>query len=177
MPSYIRPRRPGATIYFEVCLQNRSSTLLTDAINRLRMAVGLTRKAHPFHVDAWVVLPNRMYSIWTLPPGDSDYPMRWRQIKSRFSRGLPRQTRTASQLARDERGIWQRRYWEHHISSRQDYHTHMKTCRNAPVQNGLCERDGDWPYSSFNRPAVGCVLARTSARPRVMALGDHPSHH
>ena len=179
MPNYIRPRRPGATIYFEVCLQTRGSTLLIDEINRLRMAVGLTRRAHPFHVQAWVVLPDQMHTIWTLPSDDADYSTRWRQIKSRFSRGLPRQTRTASQLARAERGIWQRRYWEHHITSQKDLEAHMAFCHALPVNRGLCNRPADWPYSSFNRPAVGCVLARTTTRPgrdTVTAWGDHPNH-
>lgn len=178
MSSYLRPRHPGATIYFEVCLQDPHATLLTDKIDQLRSAVGLTRRTRPFHVDAWVVLPNQMHAIWTLPDGDFDYPTRWRQIKSRFSRGLPRAPRTASQLARRERGIWQRRNWEHHIASQSDYRTHMEICRTLPTRRGLCDHPADWPYSSFHRQAVGCVLARTVPSPHELKAWDgRPNHH
>ena len=178
MPRYLRPRAPGATIYFKVCLAEHGSTLLIDEINSLRAAVGLTRRARPFYVDAWVVLPDHMICVWTLPEGDTDFPTRWRQIKTRFSRSLPRKTRTASQLARRERGIWQRRYWEHHIRDTQDYHQHMKACHDAPTKLGLVSRSRDWPYSSFYLDRVGCVLARTSAQPADLRAWDgHPTRH
>ncbi|WP_209120771.1 REP-associated tyrosine transposase [Parasedimentitalea maritima] len=178
MSRYLRPRAPGATLYFVVCLAQRGSTLLIDEIDALRGAVGLTRRQQPFHVDAWVVLPDHMRCIWTLPAGDCDFSTRWRQIKTRFSRAVPRQITSASQLARRERGIWQRRFWEHHIRNPQVYWQHMDLCRDAPVKLGLVEKSADWPYSSFASDRVGCVLARAfDVSKRLKAWDDHPIHH
>lgn len=178
MSQYLRPRAPGATIFFTVCLAERESTLLIDEIDALRAAVGLTRRARPFHVDAWVVLPDHMHCIWTLPESDCNYSTRWRQIKTRFSRNVPRKVTRASQLARQERGIWQRRFWEHHIRDAQDYRHHMQLCRNAPRRLGLVEQSVDWPFSSFSPDRVGCVLARTSRNSNdLRAWDDHPTRH
>jgi putative transposase len=89
MPNYLRPKIPGATIFFTVALANRQSDQLVREIARLRDAVRITRTDHPFDIEAWVVLPDHLHCIWRLPPGDRDFPTRWRLIKSRFSRGLP----------------------------------------------------------------------------------------
>ncbi len=178
MSQYLRPRAPGATIFFTVCLAERESTLLIDEIDALRAAVGLTRRARPFHVDAWVVLPDHMHCIWTLPESDCDFSTRWLQIKTRFSRNVPRKVTRASQLARQERGIWQRRFWEHHIRNRQDYRHHMQLCRDTPLRLGLVEQSVDWPFSSFSPDRVGCVLARTSDRSSILRVwDDHPTRH
>src|SRR3546814_14752366 len=76
----------------------------------------LFRSTHPFTIDAMVVLPDHLHAVWTLPPGDAGYAMRWRQIKGWFSRHVPAgEHRSASRIAKGERGIWQRRYWEHLI--------------------------------------------------------------
>ena len=111
MSQYRRPRIPGATIFFTVALQARGDDTLITQAEALRVAVRRTRAERPFHIDAAVILPDHLHMIWTLPPGDSDYPNRWRVIKARFSQavqdeGHPR----ASHLLRRERGLWQRRY-------------------------------------------------------------------
>ena len=64
-----------------------------------------------FTIDAVVVLPDHLHAIWTLPPGDADFSTRWRLIKTRFARALPRQERLSPvRVARNEGGIWQRRF-------------------------------------------------------------------
>ncbi|MFT7593513.1 MAG: putative transposase [Paracoccaceae bacterium] len=151
MSSYIRPRRPGATIFFSVALAERGSTLLVDQIDRLRSAVGLTRRERPFHVDAWVVLPDHMLCIWTLPANDADFSRRWGAIKSRFSRGLPSGRQRGSHGVRREKGVWQRRFWEHHIRGVEDYADHMRFCWSSPVRQGLVPRPEDWEFSSIHR--------------------------
>ena len=151
MPSYLRPRIPAATIFFTVALANRPSALLTDEIARLRWAVAATRMERPFAIDAWVVLPDHMHCIWTLPAGDHDFSTRWRLIKTRFSRGLPMGHRRPSHIARQERGIWQRRFWEHHIRDEADMAAHLHHCWFNPVKHGLVDRPEAWPYSSVHR--------------------------
>ena len=98
-----------------MALARRGGSLLTDEITRLRWAVAVTRAERPFAIGAWVVLPDHMHCIWTLPAGDPDFSTRWRLIKARFSRGLPEGPLRRSHVSRQERGIWQRRFWEHHI--------------------------------------------------------------
>jgi hypothetical protein len=48
---------------------------------------------HPFTTDAFVVLSDHLHAVWTLPPGDFDVSTRWRLIKSRFARALPKRDR------------------------------------------------------------------------------------
>lgn len=151
MSEYRRFRLPGASIYFTVCLAQRGTTLLTDEIDRLRLAVAQTRAERPFTIDAFVVLPDHLHCIWTLPERDSDYATRWRLIKSRFSRGLPRRRSKASQVMRQERGIWQRRFWEHHLRDDSDFRLHVAHCLQNPVRHGLVETAEEWPFSSIHR--------------------------
>lgn len=159
MSSYLRPRVPGARIFFTVALQERGSSLLCTKVQQLREAVAVTRHERPFTIDAWVVLPDHLHCIWTLPDEDSDFATRWRLIKSRFSLGLERGPLRPSHLARQERGIWQRRYWEHHIRGEEDYAAHLQYCWFNPVKHGLVERAEDWPYSSVHRARAEEIFA------------------
>jgi putative transposase len=88
MSDYIRPRVPGASIFFTVALAERGSWLLLEEMDRLRAAVRDTRVERPFRIDAWVVLPDHMHAVWTLPEGDADYSVRWSAIKARFTMSL-----------------------------------------------------------------------------------------
>jgi len=151
MSNYHRPRIPGATVFFTVALAQRGSALLVDEIDRLRYAVATTQRARPFTIDAFVVLPDHLHCLLTLPDRDTDYSTRWRLIKTRFSMGLPRGHLRRSQRARNERGIWQRRFWEHHIRDDADYRWHLKYCWNNPVKHALVAQPHEWPFSSIHR--------------------------
>ena len=96
--------------------------MLVDRIDALRDAVGTTLRGHPCTVLAWAVMPYHMHAIWTLPSEDGDYATRWMLIKQRFSRAIPaREAIGSSRRKKDERGIWQRRYWEHTIRDEDDF--------------------------------------------------------
>jgi putative transposase len=152
MPDYRRNRIPGGTYFFTVNLLDRQSRLLTDHIDILRAAIRDTRARTPFHIDAWVVLPEHMHCVWTLPPGDTDYAGRWRAIKKRFSKSIePVECRSATRHARGERGIWQRRFWEHTIRDDDDYARHVDYVHFNPVRHGLVPEPAAWPFSSFHR--------------------------
>ncbi len=117
----------------------------------LRAAVAGVWRARPFFIDAWVVLLDHMHAIWTLPEGDCDYSGRWREIKKAFNRYLPNnEWISAPRLNRGERGIWQRRFWEHTLKNEQDYRHHLDYVHRNPLKHGLVERVKDWPYSSFH---------------------------
>jgi putative transposase len=91
-----------------------------------------------------------------LPEGDSDFPRRWLGIKVAFSKSLPEtKQRSPVMLRHGERGVRQRRYWEHTIRDDRDYAVHMDYIHFNPVKHGLAESVTDWPFSSFRR----CVAA------------------
>ncbi len=111
MVTYRRNRLPGGSYFFTVTLLDRSSYLLTEHIDNLREAFRSVRRERPFTIDAMVVLPDHLHCIWHLPPGDMDYSLRWREIKTRFSRQVPAtESRTQGHAYKKERGIWQRRF-------------------------------------------------------------------
>jgi len=152
MPDYRRRFVPGGCWFFTVTLLDRRSTLLTDNIDALREATRWTLRRYPFRIDAFVVLPEHLHAIWTLPPGDTDFSTRWRMIKTRFVRSVPNtEPMTRSRVERGERGIWQRRFWEHHIRSHEEFGHYADYCAINPVKHGLVRRPIDWPHSSFHR--------------------------
>jgi len=150
MSDYRRHRVPGGCYFFTVnLLKRRDNTLLTDRIDLLREAVRRVRRSRPFSIDAWVVLRDHLHAVWTLPPGDDDFSTRWRLIKSFFVRGLPK-TERLSRVRRDdgERGIWQRRFWEHAIGDDRDYGAHVDYVHFNPVKHGLVAAPAEWRYST-----------------------------
>ena len=152
MPDYRRWRVPGGTYFFTVNLLERRTDTLVRHVDLLRDAVRATRRQRPFHIDAWVVLPDHMHCIWTLPPGDDDFSNRWKAIKIRFVLGIPpTERRSRTRTTRGERGIWQRRFWEHVIRDDNDYARHVDYVHWNPMKHGLVQRLTDWPYSSFHR--------------------------
>ncbi len=151
MPDFHRYRVAGGCYFFTVnLLERRGNTLLTDRIDFLRDAVRRVRSSRPFTIDAWVVLPDHLHAVWTLPPGDDDFSTRWRLIKTFFVRALPKTERLSRVRQADgERGIWQRRFWEHAIRDDADYAAHMDYVHFNPVKHGLVLSPADWPYSTF----------------------------
>lgn len=152
MPDYRRFRVPGGTYFFTVNLLERRRDTLVRHVDALREAVRRTQRERPFHIDAWVVLPDHLHCVWTLPPGDDDFSNRWKAIKIRFVQGIPAtERRSEVRVARGERGVWQRRFWEHAIRDDRDYTNHVDYCHWNPMKHGLVQRLSDWPYSSFHR--------------------------
>jgi putative transposase len=149
---YRRADVAGGTYFFTVNLADRSSRLLVEHINDLRAAVRTVKQRHPFEIVAWVVLPEHMHAIWTLPEDDRDFPGRWALIKSGFSRAVAgTEAVSSSRAGKRERGIWQRRYWEHSIRGEVDLQRHVDYVHINPVKHGHAKRAADWPHSSIHR--------------------------
>jgi putative transposase len=149
---YRRIRQEGGTYFFTVNLAERSSTLLVDRIDDLRRAVRTVKQRHPFDIVAWVVLPDHLHAVWTLPEGDADCATRWMLIKAAFSRAVPTGERiSATRHRKGERGQWQRRFWEHLIVDETDLRNHVDYVHINPVKHGHAARASDWPYSSIHR--------------------------
>ncbi len=153
MPDYRRAWHAGGTYFFTVnLLQRRGNDLLTRRIDLLRSVVLSVRLRHPFRIHGWVVLPEHLHCVMELPPDDINFATRWRLIKMEFSKALPKVERvSAVRAARGERGIWQRRYWEHLIRDDRDMQAHMDYVHFNPVKHGLVGRVADWPYSTFHK--------------------------
>jgi putative transposase len=135
-----------------VTLGDRSSDLLVRHIDRLRNAYAAVVRRDAFETIAICVLPDHLHAIWALPPDDADFFRRWSLIKHDFSCGLPEDARRSqSKCAKREKGIWQRRFWEHAIRDERDLSRHVDYIHFNPVKHGLVSRVCDWPHSSFHR--------------------------
>lgn len=152
MSRYRRMFVPGGTYFFTVTLAERGSDLLIREIEVLRSAYASVAAEHPIKCDAMVVLPDHIHAVWTLPPGDADFSVRWKKIKATFSWHCPQVVDLSQSKARKgERGIWQRRFWEHFIRDEADFAAHVEYCHFNPVKHGLVDQAVDWPYSTVHR--------------------------
>ncbi len=152
MSRYLRTKIDGGTFFFTVTLADRASNLLVQEIDLFRSSYRAVQGRLPFTTIAICILPEHLHAIWSLPEGDIDYPRRWNLIKGAFSRRLPfAAMRPPSKVAKREKGIWQRRYWEHAIRDEVDLVRHVDYIHFNPVKHGLVSRVSDWPHSSFHR--------------------------
>jgi putative transposase len=152
MRRYIRANTPGATYFFTVTLHDRGMRTLVDQIVDLRTAFAQVKERHPFHIDAIVILPEHLHTVWTLPPGDADFGTRWMLIKQAFTHrlsasGVPCPPRRG----RGDRSMWQPRFWEHQIRDEDDFGRHVDYIHFNPVKHGWVLQASDWPYSSLHR--------------------------
>ena len=161
MTAYRRDKTDGATWFFTLTLADRRSRLLVDNVDLLRAAFRYTQQRHPWQIDAIVILPDHLHAICSLPAGDANYALRWRLIKTEFSRTLPRtEIVSDSRQTKGERGIWQRRYWEHRIRDDADLARHVDYIHFNPCKHGHVLRTADWQWSSFHRYVRDGLLAK-----------------
>jgi putative transposase len=157
MSSYRRWRQPGGTFFFTLVTHARRAVLTVPEVRAmLRQAFQGVSVKRPFETLGVALLPEHLHCIWRLPEGDEDYATRWRQIKGQVTRGyaageMAESPTTSARRRRGERGLWQRRYWEHWIRDELDRKRHMDYIHYNPVKHGLVARAGDWPFSSFRR--------------------------
>jgi putative transposase len=154
MPTYRRANQPGGTYFFTLVTYRRERFLcFPENVQHLREAFRYVIQNHPFTIDAIVILPDHLHCIWTLPPDDADFSSRWRMIKSHFShqyRGGSEDIPT-TRLKKQEKAVWQRRFWEHQIRDDDDFRKHVEYIHYNPVKHGLVRNPIDWEYSSFGR--------------------------
>jgi len=155
----------GHTYFFTVVSYRRRSIFCDAALRTaLRDAVVTVRQTRPFSVDAWVLLPDHMHCIWTLPQDDHAYSIRWAEIKRYVSSWCRPKLRapsllTQAALNRRESTIWQRRFWEHLIRDEDDFEKHMDYIHFNPVKHGFVKSVREWPHSTFHRHVRGGVYA------------------
>lgn len=150
MPNYRRLFIPGGMYFFMVNLLDRSSRLLTKHVSLLRGAYGAVQDAHPFQTVAIVVLPDHFHCVWRLPAEDANYSLRIRLLKERFTKRLPPGAITRTGRREGERGVWQRRFWEHAIRDDEDLNRHVDYIHFNPVRHGHVDDPDDWPHSTWH---------------------------
>lgn len=156
MSNYRRARIAGGTYFFTLVTNERRQILtLPQGRKALRDVIEETRELLPFTVEAWVLLPEHLHCVWSLPEGDGDFSKRWGMIKAGFSKrmkgSLERRQLTVSREKHRETSLWQRRFWEHAIRDDTDYRRHVDYIHYNPVKHGLVGYVKDWPYSTFHR--------------------------
>jgi len=174
MANYRRHRAAGGTYFFTVAIARRHLGFLVRHIDHLKAALRKEMTRAPFEILGFVVLPDHLHAIWRLPDGDADYSGRWRRIKADFSRAIPKgEPVSNSRQAKGERGIWQRRFWEHTIRDDEDLRRHLDYVHFNPVKHGHVRRVADWPHSTFHRyVARGIYSPDWGAGGRVELEGD-----
>jgi putative transposase len=155
MPEYRRAYIKGSTFFFTVVTYKRFPIFREEpAINLLRQCFQTTMRTHPFRMDAIVVLPDHLHTIWTLPENDSDFSIRWKRIKGTFSRnynGHSNKIISESMCRKNEKGIWQRRFWEHAVRDQADFNRLCDYIHYNPVKHGFSSSPLEWKYSSFRK--------------------------
>ncbi len=156
MSWYRRNKTPGGTYFFTLVTYRRRQILTDDSCRQwLREAIELTRRTRPFVIDAWVLLPDHLHCLWTLPEGNADYTTRWRVIKTEFSKRATSYHKpewlTHSKKKRRESTLWQRRFWEHTIRDEHDYANHVDYIHYNPVKHGWVKHPRYWPFSTYHR--------------------------
>ncbi|PJE34542.1 transposase [Pseudooceanicola lipolyticus] len=125
--------------FFTVGLARPGRLMLTNHVERLRLAAERTRAARPFQLDAWVVLPDHLHCVMTVPAGDDDFAGRWLEIRRRFCDSL-----------NTTGPIWQRGVRGQVISGLTDYADCVRRCWFDPVRHGLVADPNDWFLSSLH---------------------------
>ena len=152
---YRRARTKGGTYFFTVVTYERKKILTEpENVNILREAFRYVMDKHAFTIDAFVLLPDHLHCMWTLPRNDRDFSTRWRLVKSYFTRKWDQKFKSTpweSRKNKKEQAVWQRRFWEHLIRDEKDMEKHVEYIHYNPVKHGLATAPKDWEYSSFHR--------------------------
>lgn len=152
MRNYIRDKTKGGCYFLTFNLLDRKSQLLLTHINELRIAYANTVKHHRFHLEALVILPDHVHIMITLPEDSDNYAIVVASLKSQFSKQINKsEIITLSRQNKRERGLWQRRFWEHRIRDDSDYRQHMDYIHYNPVKHGYVVNPQDWQYSTLNK--------------------------
>ena len=153
MANYQRLYDKSGTYFFTVVTQERRPIFFNEEnIQKLRNVFKEVMEKRPFNIEAIVILPDHIHCIWKLPHNDCDFSNRWKEIKYRFSIDYNGPfPKSDSMNKKKEKGLWQRRFWEHLIRDQEDFNRHFDYIHYNPVKHKLTERVIDWPYSSFKR--------------------------
>ena len=184
MPEYRRAFVPGGTFFITIVTFDRHP-LFSDRTNilMLRAAVRRVKRERPFATNAYVILPDHLHFVWTLPVGDSDFSRRIGRMKALFTKMRPagqnggqcppyntggpclpyvdaiNRSELSSREKHREANVWQRRFWEHTIRNERDFQRCIDYIHYNPVKHGATPCPHDWQQSSFHAWARSGVYA------------------
>ncbi len=176
MSNYRRTKINGGTYFFTVVTHRRQHILCNSNVRtELRAGIRETQKTNHFSVNAWVLMPDHLHCIWTLPSNDSDIGIRWAKIKRYVSKKCGSELyhdkfMTESKRKRNESTLWQRRFWEHQIRDDRDYKNHMDYIHYNPVKHNWVKSVNKWPYSTFHRYVKDGVYSKDWGGGEMMDL-------
>jgi putative transposase len=152
MPNYVRHALVGRPVFVTIKTMPDSAMLVAER-ESLHDAIATVQSRRPFAIVAMVLLPDHLHAIFELPPDDEDFSTRISVMKVLFSKQIvsTNEALSKSRSARRERGIWQRRFYEHVIRDDRDLQNHIDYIHINPVKHGYVKRVQDWPHSSFHR--------------------------
>lgn len=157
MSIYRRFFIPGGTFFFTVVTERRAPLFERElARDVFGNVLRICQRRWPFESIALVLLPDHLHALWTLPPGDDDYAIRWGWVKRRFTldwlKAIDGDSPRADSRARERRrSVWQRRFWEHAIRDERDLESHFDYIHFNPVKHGYVTSPRDWPWSTFHK--------------------------
>ncbi len=155
MPDYRRLYHNGGTYFFTVVTEHRRSIFRDDAaVSLLNKCLTDVNRSHPFVTEAMVLMPDHLHTIWSLPDGDNDFSTRWSLVKANFSRQFGVKTSeyvAQTRLRKRERGIWQRRFWEHLVRDQDEFNRLCDYIHYNPVKHGLVRSPAAWKHSTYGR--------------------------
>jgi putative transposase len=157
MPNYARVFMPGGTFFFTLVTYQRHPIFQQkQARHCLNSAFQEILQNKPFEIISIVLLPDHLHCVWTLPEGDNDFSTRWRWIKTQFTRKYGKfcndeRGLSQSRKNKQERGFWQRRFWEHMIRDEKELAAVCNYIHYNPVKHGYVQCVHQWPHSTFHR--------------------------
>ena len=83
----------------------------------------------------------------------NDYPKIIYSMKYYFSKyiNVEKISLSESKIKKGEKGVWQRRYWEHTIRNEQDFYRHLDYIHYNPIKHNLVKSSKDYKYTTFEK--------------------------
>jgi len=106
---------------------------------------------YKFKIIAGCVMPEHIHFI-IKPENINELSKIIKSIKYNFSKSLPKSNNLSDSLhKRKEKGIWQRRFYDHIIRKEDDLYRHLDYIHYNPIKHGIVQKAKDWDFSSFNK--------------------------
>ncbi len=150
--NYKRLYIPNSIIFITIVTSKRRNILIKN-IELLKFSIRNTHKYYHFRIYAICVLNNHIHLL-IKPDNINEYSKIILLIKRTFSKKIDINTivgyePSESNIKRNERDIWQRRFWEHTIRDEEDLFRHIDYIHYNPMKHYKIAPK-DWKYSTFN---------------------------
>lgn len=149
--NYKRVFIQNSCVHLIIVAYNRKPIFI-DNVDLLQKAIINAMQYFQFEIVAFCILPDHIHIIMK-PIDIYEYPKIITSIKYYFSKNfnVGVETPTYGYLNKGEKGIFQRRYYEHTIVSEKDFYTHVDYIHYNPVKHGYVNQVKEWEYSSFRK--------------------------